>query len=238
MILISYGVMKSGSTLAYEMARAVLELAGHPQDALPDDVVSPGQDINLVMGWSDDGLERLIDASGDRRIAVKTHGALWGVDLDLVRAKVASGDLKIHVVYRDPREMLISMLDHGVRARTGADVAFRDTWTLDDAIRRLGVQTYWFTHWASLPSLKLRYQDFAFDPTYGPKAIADDLGVSDDPARVWEIVNTRFTQKNEARPERYKTDLWPDELERIEAAFPLFLELVQGNDRGWFASSD
>jgi len=234
MIIISYGITKSGSTLAFEMAKAALELAGHPQDLLADDLV-PGYDINVVMAWSDEALLRLIDAAEGRRVAIKTHGALWGVNLDLVREKIASGDVKVHVVYRDPREMLISMLDHGVRARAGTDVAFRDTWTLDDAIRRLGVQIYWFTHWASLPALRLRYQDFAFDPTFGPRAIADDIGVDVDPARIWEIMNTRFTQKNEAVPDRYKTDLWPDELERIEKAFPLFLELVQGNDLGWFS---
>jgi len=234
MIVISYGIMKSGSTLAFEMARAVLEQAGHRQDLLPDDLVRPGADINLVMGWSDDGIQRLIDASADRVVALKTHGSLWGVDLEKVREHIAAGDVRVHVVYRDPREMLISMLDHGVRARAGADVAFRDTWTLDDAIRRLGVQVYWFTHWASLPCLKLRYQDFAFDPAFGPTSIAEDVGVDVDPARVWDAVNQRFTQKNEARPDRYKTDLWPEELERIERAFPLFLELVQGNDRGWF----
>ena len=236
MIVISYGIMKSGSTLAFEMTRAVLNLAGHPQDQLSDELVQPDLDINLVLGWSDEGIERLIDAAKDRCIAVKTHGTLWEVDLDKMRAAIDAGDLRVHVVYRDPREMLISMLDHGVRARAGHDFAFRDTWTLEDAIRRLGVQIYWFTHWASLPGLKLRYQDFAFDPTFGPSAIAEDLGVEVDPARVWEIVNQRFTQKNEAQPDRYQTDLWPEELERIERSFPLFLELVRGNDLGWFRS--
>ena len=235
MIVISYGLMKSGSTLAFEMARAALELAGHPQEQLPA-LANPDIDFNLAMGWSDEQIEQLLEESADRIIAVKTHGSLWGVDLDRMREHIASGELRVHVVYRDPREMLISMLDHGFRARSGGDVAFIDTWTLDDAIRRLGVQVYWFTHWAELPCLKLRYQDFAFDPTFGPSAIADDMGVDVDPARVWDAVNQRFTQKNEARPERYKTDLWPDELERIERAFPLFLELVRGNDLGWFTS--
>jgi hypothetical protein len=235
MIVISYGIMKSGSTLAFKMTRAVLEQAGHLQDLLADAAVSHGGALNLVMGWSDETIDRLIEKTAGRVLALRTHGALWGVDLGRLRGHIASGDVRIHVVYRDPREIVISMLDHGVRSRGGDnDTSFRDTWTLDHAIRRLGVQVYWFTHWASLPCLELRYQDFAFDPTFGPVSIADDLELDVDPARVWETVNGQFTQKNEARPDRYKTDLWPEELERIERAFPLFLELVRGNDLGWF----
>ncbi len=39
MILLSFEVRKSGSTLAFEMPKAVLELDGFPQARLPDGIV-------------------------------------------------------------------------------------------------------------------------------------------------------------------------------------------------------
>ena len=92
--------------------------------------------------------------------------------------------------------------------------------------------------WGWFPSLKLAYEDFAFDRSAGPRLIGQDLGVTIDPQRVWDIVEDRFTQRNVARPQRYRDELWPDEITRIEAAFPLFLDLVRGKPRvGWFVDT-
>jgi hypothetical protein len=133
--------------------------------------------------------------------------------------------------------MILSMLDHGVRARTVPRAgAFREIETLDDAIRRLGVQLYRFRAWGAFPSLKLQYEDFAFDPVAGPQLIADDLEMTADPGEVWDAARRQFTQLYIGQAERYKADLWPDEIERIERSFPIFLELVAGRDLGWFGA--
>jgi hypothetical protein len=43
------------------------------------------------------------------------------------------------------------------------------------------------------------------------------------------------TRMNAARLDRYQTELWPDEVQRVERAFPLYLDLVRGNEcAGWF----
>ena len=236
MIVLSYGLTKSGSTLAFEMAKAVLELNGHPQPLLPDDVITPGESVNFVRGWTDERLARMLEATAERRIVVKTHTGPFGISPGRVDEAITAGALKLHVVYRDPRDMIVSMLDHGVKSRRTGGVAFSEIETLEDAIARVGQQLYRLGAWGAHPSLKLQYERFAFHPTYGPQAIADDLGLPADPGEVWEIVNGRFTQRNEAVPERYKTALWPEETERIERAFPLYLELVRGNDLGWFGA--
>ena len=238
MILISYGITKSGSTLAFEMARAVLELNGFSQERLGEGVVNDGHHINFVSGWTDERLTRLLDAASGSRIAVKTHTDPYDLSPQYVQELIDAGELRVHAVYRDPRDVVLSMCEHAERTRTSpTGPAFRAVRTLDHAIERLGVQLHRFRAWGQFPSLKLQYEEFAFDPVVGPSRIAEDLGLPADPARVWEKAREQFTQLNVGVAGRYATDLSPGECERVERAFPLFLELVRGNDLGWFAAS-
>jgi hypothetical protein len=235
MIVVSYGVQKSGSTLAFEMAKAVLELNGHPQPRLPDGIVNRDANVNMVGPWTDERLSGLLEHTAGTTIVVKTHGSPRAMSTPRVRDLVDSGEVKIHVVFRDPRDTVVSMIDAGVRARARQRESHSQIRTFDDAVSAFRTRISPLREWGSFPSLKLCYDAFAFDRTTGPKLIADDLGMSADPDDVWELVQTRFTQRNVARPERYKTELWPDEIAHIERAFPLFIELARGNPcAGWF----
>ena len=235
MIVISYGIPKSGSTLAFEMARAVFDMNGFSQERLDHGVVGRGTNINFVHEWSDERLLRLIESTRGRRVVVKTHREP-NVSPESVLELMDAGDLKIQVVYRDPRDTIVSMLDQGVLERRIGAGSFRSVHVLEDGINVLGRHVENLRQWGSFPSLKLRYEDFAFDPTAGPSMIAEALGLPVDPAEVWEVVDRRFTQRNVARPERYKTELSIDEIARIERAFPLYLDVVAGKPPvGWFA---
>lgn len=236
MIVISYGLLKSGSTLAFEMTKAVLELNGNQQRRLPDGLVTEGQRVNFVRDLRDEDLERLVDATDGTTIAVKTHGTPELLSPGLVRSMLETGSLKIHVVIRDPRDIVVSMIDHSVRSRRNGSGAFSEIRSVDDAIARLAVQLDRMRRWGALSSLKLRYEEFAFDPVAGPSAISGDLGMPADPGAVWARAQASFTQRNVAQPERYRRELWPSEVERVERAFPLLLELVSVNDLGWFGS--
>lgn len=238
MIIISYGITMSGSTLAFEMARTILELNGFSQGRLDDQLLgSPERNINFVGNWSDDRLRALIDATKGTRILIKTHGRPRTLAGEALLGHVDAGELGIHVVFRDPRGIVLSMLDAGRMARRAPTArAFSELRVLDDAIASLGRQLENLREWGSFPSLKLCYEDFADDPTAGPTMIAEDLGLPADAVEVWKCVNHRFTRKNVARPERYKTELSIDEIARVERAFPLFLDVVGGNPpAGWFA---
>lgn len=144
MIVISFGVRKSGSTLAFEMAKAVLELVGHPQDLLPGGLVDPGHDINVVGTWTDERLARLIDETDGTRIVVRTHGHPRRLSTDSVREHLRAGRLKIHVVFRDPRDGVLSLLDE---ARKNPDKA--GPLTVDEAIARLRPKVEKLRQWGA-----------------------------------------------------------------------------------------
>jgi hypothetical protein len=236
MIVVSYGVQKSGSTLAFEMLCAILELHGHRQEKLPGHLVSPTARVNQVGRWTDEILGELIERSRGTAIALKTHTSPPADCNARIRESLAMDELKIHVVYRDPRDTILSMIDDGVRARTlDRGTSHLDVRTVDDAITMLGPRLAHLRRWGGFPSLHLRYEDFAFEAVVGPRLIARDVGMDADPDYVWGVVQSKYTRRNVARVHRHVTDLWPEESARIERAFPMFLALVRGNPcAGWF----
>jgi hypothetical protein len=233
MLVISFGVRKSGSTLAFQMAKAVLELGGHPQPRLPGDLVKPQRPFNAVPGWSEERLVRLVDASQGTRLVVKTHGPPDRFPTGLLCNYLGSGDVRIHVVYRDARDTVLSMLDEAA-LKPDKDKAR----TVDEAIERLRLQLRKLRHWGSFPSLKLLYDDFAFDARRGPELIASDLGVAVDPNKVWKLVDERHTRKRVAQPARHRTEMSPEDADRVAAAFPDYQRLVGEGDLGWFERAE
>lgn len=235
MIIISYGIEKSGSTLAFEMAKAIAEMHGFSQLPLPRELIKGHSATSNIGGdWTDDELASLVRATKGTYVVLKTHHPPGRISTGRVLDLCDQGELKIHVVYRDPRDTLLSMLDHD-RAHSRKTGKPRELESLEAAITVLGSRISGLRQWGGLPSLKLCYDEFAFSPVLGPSLIAEDLGLPADPAAVWEMVGDRFTQLNVARPERYKTELSLAEIARIERAFPLYLDVVRGDPSpGWF----
>ncbi len=235
-IIISYGVEKSGSTLAFEMTKAIVELNGHPQARLADGLVNEGPAINEVGPWTDERLSQLVEATRGTKIVVRTHHAPRRLSSSHVLEYIDAGEVRIQVVFRDPRDMVVSMIDDGVRARALHERRHSDIRTVDDAIPLLGRRLRALRQWGWFPSLRLPYEVFAFDRARGPQLIAEYLAMTADPGAVWGRLEGRHTRRNVGRPHRYRTELWPGEITRIERAFPLYLELVQGTPAtGWFA---
>lgn len=81
--------------------------------------------------------------------------------------------------------------------------------------------------WGAFASLKLRYDDFAFDLDGGPRLIAEALGVEVAPGDVRDLVSRRPTKKNVARPHRHTSDMSAGDLAKVEAAYPDYLAFVQ-----------
>jgi hypothetical protein len=231
MIVISFGMRKSGSTLGYRMAGAVLELSGFPQVQLPDGVVEPGKEINVVRFWSDGHLSRLLDASEGQRIVVKTHTAPGPVTLGVLFDAIEAGNVRINVIFRDPRDTVLSILDHAARSRASDETPFKNVFTIDDAVRKIckGLTALW--QWSAYPSLKLLYDDFAFDPVRGPMLIAEQLGVSVDPQQVWARLEGAPTKKNVAMAHRHRSQMAADDAARIASELPEYVELVESHAR-------
>ena len=238
MILICYGITKSGSTLAFELAKGVLSAAGHEQTQLADGLVEPGRRINFINRITPERLNPLMEAvPGDKVIAVKTHAGFKRSMLPYLDQKVEEGKLKVHAAYRDPREICLSLVDAGERARAKGKQAFADVQTLDTASENVSKQLTSFLRWASVKNaLRLNYNSTAFDMDNAVARMAEHLGVEvDAPAVGAAVTGGAFTQKNKAVKDRYKDDLTVRQNEKLYEYFKNFIDhACTEQDEAWF----
>src|SRR5579863_5931463 len=102
MIVLSYGMLKSGSTLAFELCKSVLTESKFVQRRLPDDVVTPGHHINFFANLTVSTLGRALDeVAPSEIIAIKVHSALRPAEMQFVEKAVAEGVMKVQENFRD-----------------------------------------------------------------------------------------------------------------------------------------
>lgn len=225
MLVFSYGIPKSGSTLAFELAKGVARLGRHRQPLLAEGLLPGKHKVNFAQELTVEGLRALAAAAGPRILLVKTHacpGPDWVAEY---QALAARGLVSAHVNHRDPRDICLSLLDAGRLARSRGEGAFAEFSTLEDA--EAGVRRYLDEHaiWAALPRvLKLDYAICAFRTDAAIEAIKADFGIACPNwlVRVW-VQRFAFTYRNKAVPARHEAELTPDQAARLARAFAPWL---------------
>lgn len=206
-LFISYGLTKSGSTLAFQLTSVALEQAGFAQPRLtvPGLVVAPRINAIEHVNAEQARLLRAELAAIGHPVVVKTHTRPDPALAEMVRA----GQALLHVVLRDPRDIALSMLDNGRQSRARGKPAFAEFHTLADTFRGLDDQLETFARWAALPGAQvLRYDMLAFDTQRAAQAILTHLNLPGDARAIaQEVLTNRFTQRNVARPGRHRDEM-------------------------------
>lgn len=224
-IVFSYGLTKSGSTLAYQLALVALERAGHPQPALCLQGVTVSRKINAIEHIDGDAARRMqaAVAAHGHPMVFKTH-----TRPDPAVCRMVGDGALVHAVVRDPRDIALSMVDHGQRARANGKPAFSEIHDLDDAIRGIENQMETLAQWLALPGVRvLRYDRLAFDTPAAAAEILGHLGIDGDPHAIAdEVLSTRFIQFNAGRRDRHLTEMSDTDSARIRARFAPFYDHV------------
>ena len=244
MLVISYGIPKSGSTLAYEVLRGVLTSAGHTQDVfyndrLEDAEPARGAKRNFLTRIVRERIEELIAKIPPSQIvAVKTHAAFkpdlfrWLEELQQKRV------LQVIASYRDPRDICLSLVDAGERLRQrGQERSFARVTDLDVAVGNVGQRLVGFRRWAALKgTLRLNYEVVAFEPLKAIAAIEEVLGVKSDHEQVMRYAfEEAFTLKNKAKRHRYEDELDETQKTALRKEFRKFIKhVMERNDQAWF----
>ncbi|MCK4861824.1 MAG: sulfotransferase domain-containing protein [Rhodobacteraceae bacterium] len=213
LIYFSYGMTKCGTTLAFHMVSEALSQAGYEQHRLPESLIGPNKKLNFGQHFTDDQADELwefVQTIG-HPIVIKTHTR---PDPSVVRL-IQNGQAIAHACYRDPRDMALSMLDHGKRARAQGNPAFAEIQTLEDAKSGIRNQCDSLTAWLRLPKvLPLDFEDIAFDMQATAQRILNQLDISGDPEKIVnKVLDGRFTQFNKGISQRYKSEM-PDQDDR------------------------
>ena len=227
MIYFSYGMTKCGTTLAFHMVSEALAQAGFEQHRLPAHLIGPNKKLNFGQHFTDDQTDELWAAvrSIGHPIVIKTHTR---PDPAIVRL-IQNGQAIAHACYRDPRDMALSMLDHGIRAREAGKPAFAEIETLEDAKSGIRNQCDSLTAWLRLPNiLPLDFEDIAFDMQTTVQRILDQLDISGDPEKiVAKVLDGRFTQLNKDISQRHKSEMSPQDVREFDLEFaPLMTRLI------------
>jgi hypothetical protein len=248
MIVLSYGITKSGSTLAFELCKSVLQQKGFEQRRLPDEVVAPGHHVNFINDVSLSALQRLVAETAKTEIvAVKVHAQINTPEIDFVERAIANGDMKVHVNLRDPREICLSLEDAGKKARENNRAAFSEIKNVEDAAKVVKRQLAICRQWGAIKgALHLFYNEVAFDTPVAVRHMCDDFGFEMFGQEDLQVVMDRvfkeaFTQRNKAVKDRYKDDLTVRQneefLEKVKGAHSFIRKVVEQKDYSWFEAA-
>lgn len=221
--MLSYGVPKSGSTLAFQLARAAARLGGHRQ-AMPA-LLSRAHRVNFLQTLHASELPALAAAAADRVVLVKTHASPDAAWVEAYVGLAERGLVSAHVNHRDPRDVCLSLLDAGVLARTRRSAAFAEFVTMADAEARVERYLAELAIWAGLPRvLPLRYEICAFRTDAAIDSIKAHLGVRcpNWPVRLY-AQHIAFTWRNKAIPARHEAELDTATRARLTARFAPYL---------------
>lgn len=248
MLILSYGMTKSGSTLVFELCKAVLEQAGYKQRRLPDDVVAEGHHINFLDHISVETLTKALAAvTPEEKIVVKLHAPIAEQEIAFIANKIQENAVAVHVNCRDPREICLSLVDAGDHARRNGKKAFAEIHSLDDAAKVVTRQLRVCRNWGSIAGVKFYfYNEVAFSTHDVVDRMCAEFGIRQFEDQAYEAVvgrafNDAFTQKNKATKDRYKDELTVRQNERllseIKGGARFVNEVCRKRDFSWFAGA-
>lgn len=223
-LYVSYGMPKSGSTLAFELVRTMLELAGKAQPILSEEFVEPHHGINFIQTLDGPAVRAASETAAllDGPLVVKTHSRIFPA----VKKRLGNGHMIGHAVCRDPRDIALSMLDAGREGRAwggGSEGTFKN---VIDAIPALRSHVKKFVEWAECDQIiPIHYEQLAFNTMATAERIAAQFKLDVDVGKAVHIVSReRFTQKNRGVPQRWKNEMKPQDAALIADEFSDFIQ--------------
>jgi hypothetical protein len=232
MIVFSYGIPKSGSTLAFKIATCVATLGGHRQILMPGTLLPATlrkgirDKINFADELDPQMLPRLIEWVGERVIIIKTHSNPSPDWMNTYNKFATYNLVKAHVNHRDPRDICLSLLDAGTRARNLGDLPFSEYADINETI--ISVKRYIdkLKNWDLLKNkIDIRYESCAFDINTSINQIKDDLKINCMNFLVRTYINNfAFTQKNKGIPKRFLNEMDDNSIKYLNDIFSSYLD--------------
>ncbi|MEQ8716433.1 MAG: hypothetical protein RIE08_02370 [Acidimicrobiales bacterium] len=227
-IYVSYGTVKSASTFAFELTKRMFIQNGFEQPRLSDDAVEPGHNINFVTRWDEDRVDALrAEAQRHHTVPVlKTHARPSRPIVELLESGVAAA----HAVYRDPRDMALSLMDAGRAARAKERRAFSEIVTLDDATEHVERHLANFDLWTGLTGVEpVDYATVTADTASFASVLGDQTGLTfDHEAATAHVTENEFIQFNQGHQRRHESEMSAADSERIVERFASFYERFPG----------
>ena len=193
MIVINNGVPKSGTTLILEYQKSLIMMSSS-RNGLEEWRMQNG--MFFIPTIEDADLATLLKIENDfGDLVIKMHRPPWENN---TRRIVEEFNAKVTCCYRDPRDVVLSAIDHGVRTRKGLDKsgAFANIETIDDGIREFKQWVNIYFGWHEYGhALMIKYEDLMADKLSVLKKMADYLGINPGEAVLKKIHDKHQREK-------------------------------------------
>jgi hypothetical protein len=243
MIILSVGMQKSGSGLLFNLTNDLLIHGGFADiRKLREiyDLVDFTKHHNCNIGEpANDKMARLQEVSKlGHSFVVKTHGGINAT----IRKMIVQGQLKATVIYRDPRDVVVSAMDHGKKIRdNGENHSFASCTTLEitaEAVKGwLNNSIMTWLQFAHPNILIMRYEDLITRPDKELQRLCQFLSIKVgivelldmfekyNPGNLDEFMKD-YLHFNEGKTERYKNVLSAAEIEYCNHSFVNYFTLL------------
>ena len=237
MLIISAGMQKSGSAYFYNITNEILAESSCGKDARQ---IKNEKKLGWLLKWHNNNIGHfnfakliilwLVSIQAGTFV-VKTHSS------PTISAKILSklGLIRIIYCYREPRDVLLSAIDHGQQLiESGQNYSFANMVNFDTAIQHVRGWLYVWQSYTDMPRvLTVKYEDMMIDPTSITKKIEEFIGVSVNPEKrekiLWKFSknNPDSDQKgmhfNKAKIFRYKTEMPEEQKVKCQTSFGEYL---------------
>jgi len=181
MIYICFGITKSASTFLYQLTEETFRAAGRKPAFLRPPLRSSTSPVNYFDDIDPQLLEAIARAAGGLDVVIKTHQALHPG----VARRIEAGDVLACACVRDPREIALSMVDHGRKSAELGYPEFTECRTPLDTFPSLDDQVRNLEGWTALPAVEVfTYNEICFETAAVVKRLAAQIGVGIDVAKA------------------------------------------------------
>jgi len=227
LIYFSYGMTKSASSFAYQLVQGIVKGTSMRLLPVPPAIRGNKAPENYVEPLSEDVVGQILDwLPQDAATVIKTHGR----PRSEVSRMVRGGTAFACATFRDPRDIAVSMLDHGRRSREAgiADFAQFETPrdTVDDIKRQIGVLDDWV---GAEKTLLLPFDLLRLDPVAAVSDVLGQLGLEGDPAAIAaDLKDTRkIIHFNVGTSGRYRTAMSQEDQALFARTFADFIAFYE-----------
>ena len=221
----SFAIPKTASTFGWALIKRIASLGGLDVRTLssfskgglhPEDYIDP---------VTEEALARVQKEIGEGCAVIKTHG---GGGTTLVAKMVRENRSKVFVSYRDLRDVSLSLIDHGAKARKVGSKDCADILKPEDAIPLIKVGLERMDSWVrDCAPLMIPYNEICFDTPTTIRRVADRFGVAVSFGEVMDGFKHKekdIGQFNKGVMDRYKTEMNDDTSELFLQTFRSYYE--------------
>lgn len=222
-IIISYGMPKSASTFAWMLLKDLMNLGGRQVVSLSSEAKGNQSIEDYVLEADAARLERIRLECGAGNVVVKTHSA-----------ETAFSDVAlffeapiVFVQHRDPREIVLSLIDHGARSRSLGINDFAECRDVNSSLLTIDHAMNALFSWIEKRAAHVvSYNDLCFDTEVAIERIKTVLNVNVSTKDIMSRFSERSSiiQFNKGIRDRWKHELSHDDSQRIVARYKRYYD--------------